>query len=282
MATRHVGEIDLAVDVVRSLEAHEARVHALPGREVRDLGDAVLLFDHRDREPFWNRVNAIRWPAATSSFDRRLAETIALFSTLDRIPHLRPRSTRNEPADLAARLEAFGFDVVGEDHVMVLDDPAPASQHVRSPLPPGVTIERLHAVPGADRKAPTAALSVVLTEAFGVEVDRRAAMDAETFALFDFPAFHALVVRVDGEPAAVAKRTTFDGATYLSSIGTRPAFRGRGLGSLAVATITADALASGDRWIHLGVAGANAGAIALYERFGFRRLGPPAPALLLR
>ena len=36
----------------------------------------------------------------------------------------------------------------------------------------------------------------------------------------------SIVIRVDGEPAAVAKRLTFDGATYLSSIGSRPAAPG--------------------------------------------------------
>ena len=35
----------------------------MPGRELRDLGDAILLDDPNDPEPFWNRIEAIRWPA---------------------------------------------------------------------------------------------------------------------------------------------------------------------------------------------------------------------------
>src|SRR3954453_7737850 len=112
--------------VLRFLERHEARVHALPGREVRDLGDAVLLHDPLDREPFWNRVNAIRWPAGADAFDRRLGETIALFAMIDRIPHVWPRDALNEPADLAERLLAQGFADVGGGHLMLLDAPEPA------------------------------------------------------------------------------------------------------------------------------------------------------------
>ena len=67
------------------------------------------------------------------------------------------------------------------------------------------------------------------------------------------PAVTLYLARVDGVPAALAKATTFDGATYLASIGTRPAFQGRGLGGLVTRAAVADALASGSRWVYLGV-----------------------------
>ena len=57
---------------VHRLLRHEAEVHAVPGRELRDLGDALLLHDRLEPEPFWNRVEAIRWPADAEAFDRRL------------------------------------------------------------------------------------------------------------------------------------------------------------------------------------------------------------------
>ena len=75
-----------------------------------------------------------------------------------------------------------------------------------------------------------------------------------------------MLARVDGEPAAAAKATTFDGFTYLSSIGTRAAFRGRGLAGLA--TRHAIALAGGaDRGVaYLGVFSGNEPALRVYER----------------
>jgi ribosomal protein S18 acetylase RimI-like enzyme len=269
-------------EVLRFLERHEARVHALPGREIRDLGDAILLHDPLDREPFWNRVNAIHWPDDARAFDRRLGETIALFATLDRIPHVWPRDAFNEPADLADRLLARGFADVGGGHLMLLADTEPSGYVARRRLPHGVMIERLHGVKGDERIRAAAGIARVLVEAFDVEPDRCAAIELETEAMFDRPELHACLIRVDGEPAAAAKRATFDGATYLSSIGTRIPFRGRGLGELATAAVTADAVAEGSRWAYLGVFAGNDVAIRLYQRLGFVRLGPPAPDLLLR
>ena len=93
--------------------------------------------------------------------------------------------------------------------------------------------------------------------------------------------FTYYLVRLGGEPAAVAKRATFDGLSYLSSIGTSDWARGRGLGELVTATATADAIAAGSEWIHLGVFADNTAAIRLYRRVGFELLGRPAPDLLL-
>ena len=269
-------------DVLRFLERHEARVHALPGREVRDLGDAILLHDPLDREPFWNRVYAIHWADYARAFERRLGETIALFATLDRIPHVWPRNAFNEPDDIVDRLLAHGFADVGGSNLMLLADADPSSYLARRRLPPGVTLERLHGVTGDERIRAAAGIAHVLVESFDVEPDRRAAIELETEAMFDLADLHACLIRVDGEPAAAAKRATFDGATYLSSIGTRVAYRGRGLGELATATVTADSVAEGCRWTYLGVFAGNDVAIRLYERLGFVRLGPPAPDLLLR
>jgi GNAT superfamily N-acetyltransferase len=269
-------------DVLRFLERHEARVHALPGRQVRDLGDSILLHDPLDREPFWNRVNAIRWPDDWRAFDRRLGETIALFATLDRIPHVWPRDAFREPADLVERLLGHGFREVGGGHLMLLADSEPSGYVARRRLPSGVTLERLHGVTGDARIRAAAGIARVLVEAFDVEPDRRAAIELETEAMFALPDLHACLVRVDGEPAAAAKRATFDGATYLSSIGTRVHFRGQGLGELVTAAVTADSVAEGCRWTYLGVFAGNDVAIRLYERLGFVRLGPPAPDLLFR
>ena len=70
------------------------------GREVRDLGDAVLLHDASDREPFWNRLAGVDWPTGAAAFDRRLTEALALFAGLDRIPHVWPMPGYDEPPDL--------------------------------------------------------------------------------------------------------------------------------------------------------------------------------------
>src|SRR4029453_3512646 len=116
-----------------------------------------------------------------------------------------------------------------------------------------VTIERIHHMgsPVADRAA--WGIGIVLAEAFNLEAHRIPAIEQETLALLGLDEFNAVLVSVDGEPAATARRTPFAGASALSSIGARPGFQGRGLGRLATEAAIADALASGSRWTYLGV-----------------------------
>ena len=77
-----------------------------------------------------------------------------------------------------------------------------------------------------------------------------------------------------------AKATTFDGFTYLSSIGTRDAFRGRGLAGLATRHAMAAAGAREAGRTYLGVFSDNEPALRLYTRLGFASLGE-SPDMLL-
>ena len=101
--------IDLDDATVLALERHETHAHAIPSREVRVQGDALVLFDPRDPDPFWNRMVSVRWPAEPAAFDRRLAEAITLFGILDRTPHVWPSPVHSAPRDLVERLRAHGL-----------------------------------------------------------------------------------------------------------------------------------------------------------------------------
>jgi ribosomal protein S18 acetylase RimI-like enzyme len=273
---------DLTAADVHWLAWHEAGAHGLVGREVRDLGDAILLHDPTDREPFWNRLAGIAWPSEPAAFDRRLAEAIALFAGLDRIPHVWPIPGFDEPADLAARLAANGFEDHGRGILMVLDPPK-AAPRVEPPAGSyGLSIERFHRLGGNAAADAATAIGEVLVAAFGVEPERRVAIELEALQGLQLDAYHAVLARVDGRPAAVARRTTFAGASYLSSIGTHPEFRGRGLGRLVTSVAMADSLAHGSRWTYLGVFEENGTARTMYEGLGFEMIGGPAPDLLLR
>ncbi len=264
---------------MRALERHETRAHAIPGREVRDLGHAVVLHDPRDPDPFWNRMASVRWPDDEEGFDRRLTESLALFAVLGRRPHVWPSPAHSRPVDLAARLEAHGFGAFGAGHVMVLDDPA-GSQPVRAGEPGrGVT---LHAIRSAADAGATDCdeLGMVLAESFGALPGRTQQLAADLRLTLDDPRVVLVLVRVDGEPAASAKATTFDGFTYLSSIGTRDAFRGRGLAGLATRHAMAAAGAREAGRTYLGVFSDNAPALRLYTRLGFASVGE-SPDMLL-
>lgn len=273
--------ISIDVALARRLVLHEARVQQAPGRELRDLGDAWLLHDPFDAEPFWNRLLAPAWPEQAADFDRRLDQAITFFATLGRTPHIRPLPLGSRPADLGARLFASGFLALGTDRRMVLIDPRPSLELAgRGPRVPGARILRSPSTAtGLDHFA--AGVSLVLAESFSVERRRLAALEADAVGCGTRPECEMVLLEVHGEPVAAARRVTMDGGTYLSSIGTRPGWRGQGHAALVTATAVADALAAGSTFAHLAVEVENQGAARLYERLGFAVVGDPVPDLLL-
>ncbi len=159
---------------LRRLLRHEAQVHAIPGRELRDLGDSLLLHDRDDPEPFWNRVEGICWPSEPTAFDRRLAEVGILFASIGRQPHMWLAPPHDEPADLEARLLANGFEDMGKGLLMIArtDDQARDALAVS----PGAdtALERLSRIDGRDAELAADAIVGVLFDAFGVGEARRA------------------------------------------------------------------------------------------------------------
>jgi ribosomal protein S18 acetylase RimI-like enzyme len=266
-------------DTLRRLLRHEAEVHAIPGRELRDLGDALLLVDHVDPEPFWNRMEGARWPSDPVAFDRRLGEAGILFASIGRQPHVWVSPPHDEPPDLEARLAANGFEDVGKGLLMIARDPGPARAALAAP-PADTVVERLSGVEG-HIDAAAEAIVEVLFDAFEVGAARRDGIIAETMASLADPRFIHYLVRRGGEPVAVTRRATFDGLSYLSSIGTVDRARGLGMGRLVTARAVLDALDAGSEWVHLGVFADNLPAIALYERLGFVRSGDPGPDMVL-
>jgi ribosomal protein S18 acetylase RimI-like enzyme len=266
----------------RRLLRHEAEVHAIPDRRLRDLGDALLLHDPDDPEPFWNRIEAMRWPTDPVAFDRRLAEIGVLFASIGRQPHLWLSPPHDEPADLAARLIANGFEDMGHGLLMVArEDRLARAALGHAPDPARAAIERLSAIDGSGATAAASSIAEVLVAAFDVSIERQASLAVEIAATLADRRFTHYLVRWDGWPAAVARRATFDRISYLSSIGTVARARKLGLGRLVTATAMIDSMAAGSELIHLGVFADNVPARSLYERLGFVMSGQPGPDMLL-
>ncbi len=271
--------LGLDAEAMRFLAWHEARAHAIAGRRVVDLGDAVLLHDPGDSDPFWNRLSAVRLPDDPGAFAARLDELAALFEGLDRRPHVWAAPAYDSPADLGARLEARGFVDLGGGLMMLLTDPA---RVVAAPGGPDeVAIERHNVPPDRYRERLADEVAGLLVAAFRVDPFVRPRLERDLEEALGAPELTLYVARVGGTPVAVAKRTTFDSATYLSSIGTRPGWQGRGLGGLVTIAAVRDGLAEGSRFTYLGVFTDNVRARALYERLGFATIGGPAADYLL-
>jgi len=277
---REAMPLQLDASTMRRLALHEAMVHAVPGRDLRDLGDAILLHDPVDAEPFWNRVAGVRWPVEPDAFDRRLTELLVLFASLGRQPHVWPSPVHDSPSDLVSRLTANGFRdmglstmmAIGRDAGKVMDEPA---------MPPGVTLERSSGLRASEARRLAAQIVEVLRDAFSVGVEREPGIRDETAVSLGHPSFTHYLVRLEGQPAAVARRATFDNISYLSSIGTATWARGRGLGRLVTEVALRDAQLARSEWTHLGVYADNEVAIRLYRQLGFERIGESVPDLLL-
>lgn len=262
------------------LERHETRSHAVGDRVLRDLGDCLVLHSPEERDPFMNRIGAIRWPADPNAFDARLAELLALFAGLDRRPHVWSPPAYRRPADLEARLVDHGFRRCGAAYLMLAVRPPTDEARPPVTLPPGMGIERR----SGGRPAPAGwvtEVAGVLRRSFGLDEADAAGIEADLRRSLTSPAVEIAVVRVEGEVVSVGKRATFDGASYLSSIATLPGRQGRGYGTLLAATLRADSLVAGSRWTYLAVHVANDRALEVYRRCGFEILGEPAGDLLL-
>ena len=272
MATPHRGApwLGLESETLRFLEAHQARAVAIPGRAWRDLGDAVMLYSASEKDPFFNRLVAVRWPSDATAFEARLREACDLFESLERRPHVWAIPGLSRPDDLIARLHANGFSDEGGGYDMVL---VGEPDGFARPLPPGARLERWSRSTEEEIPARADALAKVVSESFDVPVVRHPNLVREISLTLSRSDFHACVVTVGGEPVATGQRYTFDGASYLSSIGTRPAWRGRGLAGYITRLLVADSQAEGVGLIYLGVYADNDTAIRLYERLGFAILG---------
>ena len=266
---------------IRRLLKHEAQVHAIPGRELRDLGDSLLLHDATDPEPFWNRLEAIGWPSEPAAFDQRLSEMRILFASMGRQPHIWLAPPHDEPADLEARLAANGFEDMGKGLLMIARDDERARDGLAATAAADAAVERRSGIVGHAAALMADEIVTVLFDAFTVPEARRANIVAETMASLGDPRFMHYLVRRDGDAVAVARSATFDGLSYLSSIGTVERARGHGFGRLVTASALKDALDDGSEWVHLGVFADNPTAIALYERLGFVAAMDPGPDMFL-
>jgi ribosomal protein S18 acetylase RimI-like enzyme len=277
----HLPRLGLDDATVRFLEVHRLRAIAIPGRQWRDLGDAVILFSAAERDPFFNRLSGVRWPADEREFAARLGEAMDLFTALDRRPYIWVTPAATTPPDILARLKARGFADRGGGLDMVLLDESAGEGAARPALPRGARLECWHGTATDPIAGRADALGLVVGEAFGIPGPRWPSLVAEIGLTLTQPHFHACLLTIDGEPVATGQRYTFDGASYLSSIGTRPAWRGRGFGTVITRRLVKDSLADGAGIVYLAVETGNSQAVHLYRRLGFAVLGPPSADMLL-
>ena len=265
---------------IGTLLAFEARAHRWPARTVSEVLGGLLVHDPDDHEPIFNRLVDPELPALDAGWDRWLGGVRRVFDDLARRPHLWLTAPFDDPR--IARLERDGFGQVGASRYMYLDDRSmisvapPASEQTH-----GAELERID-VTTTDRLRAARDVAAVIADAFELDPAFHVLIEADVVEMLAVPAISFVLVRLDGEPVAVARRTTDGGASLLAAIGTRRDFRGRGFGRLVTGAASRDALAAGSDTVFLGVEDGNDRARHLYERLGYVFADGGVTALLQR
>jgi ribosomal protein S18 acetylase RimI-like enzyme len=106
--------------------------------------------------------------------------------------------------------------------------------------------------------------------AFGIAPERAADRRDRLAEALASGRLRAWIVRVDGEPVAVARLSQGDGVAGLTGIAVHPDRRRRGLGTLTTIVATRAGLALGNRIVWLSVRDGDEVASNLYAKLGFR------------
>ena len=119
-------------------------------------------------------------------------------------------------------------------------------------------------------------------EIFGVDPARAEARRRELREALTTGGLRAFVVRLDGEPIAVARVSQGEGVAGIYALGVTRAWRGKGYGTLLATITTRAGMATGNRIVWLSVEDGNDPARRVYDRLGFqsafgwsRWLSPP-------
>ena len=264
---------------VGTLVALEARAHRWPRRTIREVLGGVLVHDPEDHEPIFNRLVDPVLPDADTAVDEWLPGVREVFERIGRRPHLWLTVPFDDPR--IVRLERSGFGQVGASRYMYLDDRSAVDLAVSGSPPAGTVIERLD-MTTPDRPRAARDVAAVIADAFELDPAFHVLIEHDVIEMLEVAAFSFVVVRVDGEAVAVARRTTDGRASLLAAIGTRRGYRTRGFGRLVTSTATRDALAAGSDIVFLGVEDGNDAARHLYERLGYTFAGGGVTALLQR
>ncbi|WP_330467956.1 GNAT family N-acetyltransferase [Streptomyces longwoodensis] len=223
--------------------------------EAVEVGGFVVGFDPSTTSPYVNYASPL--PGATPT-RADVSALVRAFRERDLIPRL--EFAPNGAPEAEGPLRAAGFTTEAV-HAYLVCTPATLSVPESGPTP---------GTPGTD--AEYAAIDAALSEAFGGEFPQSPEGAARLRRIQDGGGEVRFVRAPDGDCAGAATCSApAVGTSELAGVGTRPAYRGRGVAAAVTAALTSAMFDRGNRsvWLEYGGEGSR----RVYERVGFRPAG---------
>jgi ribosomal protein S18 acetylase RimI-like enzyme len=240
----------------QALEAALPVFARVGGAAIHDEGDLRRIASGRPYASF-NHVYAVRLGA--DDIDRRITAVGEAMRSAGSVPATWWIGPSTLPSDLAKCLTAAGLREDEPEFGMVID---PTAARPSADVPDGTTVEQVTDDTGL------ADWTAVMGASYGwADPTKADAVMSVYRSVTSSPPWIHVLVRLDGEPVACGSLFLVDGHAFVTNIGTVPAQRGRGLGSLVTAATLDLARELGHRVASLT---ASVMGRSMYARLGFR------------
>lgn len=227
-----------------------------PSRQTHRVGPFLAMLSPGSEIPWLNGAALVDDLSADPSAD--LAALEAFFRDNGRFPRF--EFFPDQTPDLERWLIGRGYE---RQHV--LPTMVCTAATFRPALYEGIEIERM--IPESD----LAVAHRVAMEAFGMEEEAMEDQVAQTARDLEAGRLRRTLARIGGEPAGVASTVGDREVCELAGVGTRPAFRRRGVASAVSTDLMRAQFENPDAIVWLSAGDDTARAV--YERLGFREMG---------
>jgi GNAT superfamily N-acetyltransferase len=252
---------ELANAVEDNLNALFRAMMALPGGEMVERSD--VSFHHAfPLNPMFNGV----WATCLTdeNADRVIDETVAWFKQRNTPLVFWWVTNRSQPADLAAKLAAHGFQLYDEGDPGMAVELAALNEQI--PAPDGFQVVRVETDAQVQQWADTFVAAFEIPPAFA-KIAGQSWADATLALGVDKAPWQMYLGYLDGKPVATNMLFLGAGVGSVFAVGTIPEARGQGIGAMITLKPFLDAREMGYRY---GVLFSTEMGHPVYERLGFR------------
>jgi len=258
----HEGEPEIFIDPptpaeLGAIERHLACLPMHSGATARwEPVVRALIVTQEGAGPAGNYAASPRWKA--QSWHQSLNQVTQLVRRTGSWPSVIVADSVDSPPGLGQALKRIGWHAVQHETVLWVGRASTVAH-----LDPSMRIEAVQPRSVATHEA-------VEREIFGLPEEMAEARRQALATALGSGSLRAYVVRLDGEPVAVARLSQGEGVAGIYALGVREPFRGQGYGTLLTTIATRAGMAVGNRLVWLSVEDGNDTARHVYQKLHFQ------------